>query len=68
MQCIFGGAVFYEGKSGFMPGFEAIVGGERVRVEPSFIERARWRWQARPSYSGPAFAAQIGEDMCEINL
>jgi hypothetical protein len=35
-------------KSGFMPGFEAIVAGKRARVEPSFIERARRRWQVRP--------------------
>ena len=34
-------------KSGFMPGFEAIVAGKNVRVEPSFIERARWRWASK---------------------
>jgi hypothetical protein len=28
-------------KSGFMPGFEAIVAGKRARVEPSFLDRAR---------------------------
>lgn len=31
-------------KSGFMPGFEAIVAGKRVRMEPSFLDRARDRW------------------------
>jgi hypothetical protein len=34
-------------KSGFMPGFEAIVAGKRARVEPSFIEKARWRWASK---------------------
>ncbi len=31
-------------KTGFMPGFEAIVAGKRARVEPSFLERARGEW------------------------
>jgi hypothetical protein len=31
-------------KSGFMPGFEAIVAGKRGRVEPSFLDRARTQW------------------------
>jgi uncharacterized Zn finger protein len=31
-------------KSGFMPGFEAIVAGKRARVEPSFLYRARTQW------------------------
>ena len=31
-------------KSGFMPGFEAIVAGKRARVEPSFLDRARVQW------------------------
>lgn len=31
-------------KSGFMPGFEAIVAGKRARVEPSFLDRARGQW------------------------
>jgi hypothetical protein len=31
-------------KSGFMPGFEAIVAGKRTRVEPSFLEKARGQW------------------------
>jgi len=31
-------------KSGFMPGFEAIVAGKRTRIEPSFLDRARDRW------------------------
>ncbi len=31
-------------KSGFMPGFEAIVTGKGSRAEPSFLDRARSRW------------------------
>jgi hypothetical protein len=31
-------------KTGFMPGFEAIVTGRRGRAEPSFLDRARVRW------------------------
>jgi hypothetical protein len=31
-------------KSGFMPGFEAIVAGRRARIEPSFLDRARGKW------------------------
>jgi hypothetical protein len=38
-------------KSGFMPGFEAIVAGKRARVEPSFLDRARTQW-ARKSTAG----------------
>jgi hypothetical protein len=34
-------------KSGFMPGFEAIVAGRRARLEPSFLDRARGRWAKR---------------------
>jgi hypothetical protein len=34
-------------KSGFMPGFEAIVSGKRARMEPSFLDRARGRWAMR---------------------
>ena len=37
-------------KSGFMPGFEAIVAGKRARVDPSFLDRARTQWarKAKP--------------------
>jgi len=37
-------------KSGFMPGFEAIVAGKRARMEPSFLDRARTQWarKAKP--------------------
>ena len=38
-------------KSGFMPGFEAIVAGKRARVEPSFLDRARTQW-ARKATAG----------------
>jgi hypothetical protein len=31
-------------KSGFMPGFEAVVAGKTARVEPSFLDRARTQW------------------------
>ena len=31
-------------KSNFMPGFNTIVAGQRVQVEPSFLDRARWQW------------------------
>jgi uncharacterized Zn finger protein len=31
-------------KSRFMPGFNAIIAGKGVRVEPSFLDRARKRW------------------------
>jgi hypothetical protein len=31
-------------KSGFMPGFEAIVAGKRARIELSFLDQARDRW------------------------
>ncbi len=31
-------------KSGFMAGFERVVAGESLRVESSFLERARSRW------------------------
>lgn len=31
-------------KTGFMPGFEAIVAGKRARVEKSLLERARAGW------------------------
>jgi hypothetical protein len=34
-------------KSGFMLGFEAIVAGKRARLEPSFMERAQWRWESK---------------------
>jgi hypothetical protein len=34
-------------KSGFMPGFEVIVAGKRARVEPSFLDRARGRWERK---------------------
>jgi len=34
-------------KSSFMPGFDAIVAGKRARVEPSFLDRARWRWSSK---------------------
>lgn len=33
-------------KSGFMPGFEAIVAGKRARMEPSFLDRGRWARKA----------------------
>jgi uncharacterized Zn finger protein len=37
-------------KSGFMPGFEAIVAEKRARMEPSFLDRARTQWvrKAKP--------------------
>ena len=35
-------------KSGFMPGFEAIIAGKRARVEPSFLDRARRSGHAQP--------------------
>lgn len=31
-------------KSGFMPGFAAIIAGKRARIEPSFLDRARGQW------------------------
>jgi uncharacterized Zn finger protein len=31
-------------KSGFMPGFEAIVAGKRARLEPTFLDKARGQW------------------------
>ena len=31
-------------KSGFMPGFEAIVAGKGARIAPSFLDRARGKW------------------------
>lgn len=31
-------------KSGFMPGFERLIAGNRPSTEPSFLERARRRW------------------------
>ena len=34
-------------KSGFMPGFEAIVAGKRARIEPSFLDKARWQWASK---------------------
>lgn len=34
-------------KSSFMPGFNAILAGKRARVEPSFLDRARWRWSSK---------------------
>lgn len=34
-------------KSSFMPGFNAIIAGKRARVEPSFLDRARWRWTSK---------------------
>ena len=34
-------------KSGFMPGFEAIVAGKRSQAEPSFLDRARSRWATK---------------------
>jgi hypothetical protein len=34
-------------KSSFMPGFDAIVTGKRARVEPSFLDRARWQWSSK---------------------
>ncbi len=34
-------------KSSFMPGFNAIVAGKRAQVEPSFLDRARWRWVSK---------------------
>ncbi len=37
-------------KSGFMPGFEAIVAGKRARMESSLLDRARKQWarKAKP--------------------
>jgi hypothetical protein len=37
-------------KSGFMPGFEAIVTGRRVRVEKSLLERARGQWAQKAGF------------------
>lgn len=37
-------------KTGFMPGFEAIVAGSRPTEKPSFLERAKTRWGARRRY------------------
>jgi uncharacterized Zn finger protein len=34
-------------KSSFMPGFNAIIAGKRARVDPSFLDRARWRWASK---------------------
>ncbi len=34
-------------KSSFMPSFDAIIAGKRARVEPSFLDRARWRWASK---------------------
>jgi len=34
-------------KSSFMPGFDAIVSGKRARLEPSFLDRARWQWSSK---------------------
>ena len=31
-------------KSCFMPGFNAIIAGKKMRAEPSFLDRARQRW------------------------
>ena len=31
-------------KTGFMPGFEAVVTGARHKEQPSFLERAKARW------------------------
>jgi hypothetical protein len=36
-------------KSGFMPGFERIVGGTGPGKGPSFLDRARSRWVSRTS-------------------
>jgi hypothetical protein len=36
-------------KSGFMPGFERIVGGTGPSREPSFLDRARGNWASRVS-------------------
>jgi transposase len=37
-------------KSGFMPGFEAIVAGKRARVETSFLDRARRQWARKAKH------------------
>lgn len=34
-------------KTGFMPGFEAILAGKRARIEPSFLDRARGQWASK---------------------
>jgi tetratricopeptide (TPR) repeat protein len=34
-------------KTGFMPGFEAIIAGSGPTEKPSFLERAKTRWRAR---------------------
>jgi Family of unknown function (DUF6880) len=31
-------------KSSFIPGFNAIIAGKKMRAEPSFLDRARQRW------------------------
>ena len=36
-------------KSGFMPGFEKVVGGKGPSREPSFLDRARGNWASRVS-------------------
>jgi hypothetical protein len=40
-------------KSGFMPGFEKIVAGARPIEEPSFLDRARARWDGRHEENEP---------------
>ena len=34
-------------KSSFMPGFNAIIAGKGARVEPLFLDGARWRWESK---------------------
>ena len=34
-------------KSGFMPGFNAIVAGKRLQAEPSFLDKARSLWASK---------------------
>ena len=34
-------------KSNFIPGFNTIVAGKRVQVEPSFLDRARSQWASK---------------------
>jgi hypothetical protein len=50
-------------KTGFMAGFEEIVAGSGPSEEPSFLERAKARWSARPSAtSSTSQATRVRQD------
>ena len=34
-------------KYSFMPGFNAIIAGKSAQPQPSFLDRARWRWESK---------------------